>query len=144
MTVLTANQGNVEAAFQELNKVQLKPFLMRIWGQGDSSEVSSGPQIGWLAIILSTMRLKAAAPQRRSPARIQIIAPTILSDGFIFSPFAVGITGCEMRTHLCAAAACAVMAKIRKIRLGALMSVSKLSVWAGPLPNELFESFKKP
>ena len=22
--------------FQELNKVQLKPFLMRIWGQGDA------------------------------------------------------------------------------------------------------------
>ena len=42
VTVLTANQGNVEAAFQELNKVQLKPFLMRIWGQGDSSEVASG------------------------------------------------------------------------------------------------------
>ena len=40
--MLTANQGNVEAAFQELNKVQLKPFLMRIWGQGDSSEVASG------------------------------------------------------------------------------------------------------
>lgn len=44
MTVLTANQGNVEAAFQELNKVQLKPFLMRIWGQGDSGEVASGQQ----------------------------------------------------------------------------------------------------
>ena len=42
VTVLTANQGNVEAAFQELNKVQLKPFLMRIWGQGDSGEVTSG------------------------------------------------------------------------------------------------------
>lgn len=42
VTVLTANQGNVEAAFQELNKVQLKPFLMRIWGQGDANEVSSG------------------------------------------------------------------------------------------------------
>ena len=44
VTVLTANQGNVEAAFQELNKVQLKPFLMRIWGQGDSGEVTSGQQ----------------------------------------------------------------------------------------------------
>lgn len=42
VTVLTANQGNVDAAFQELNKVQLKPFLMRIWGQGDANEVSSG------------------------------------------------------------------------------------------------------
>ena len=44
MTVLTAHQGNTEAAFQELNKVQLKPFLMRIWGQGDSGEVTSGQQ----------------------------------------------------------------------------------------------------
>ena len=42
VTVLTANQGNVEAAFQELNKVQLKPFLMRIWGQGEVGEVTSG------------------------------------------------------------------------------------------------------
>merc|ERR1719367_351944 len=44
VTVLTAHQGNTEAAFQELNKVQLKPFLMRIWGQGDSGEVTSGQQ----------------------------------------------------------------------------------------------------
>ncbi|XP_044726520.1 E3 ubiquitin-protein ligase lubel isoform X1 [Chrysoperla carnea] len=32
VTVLTANHGNLEAAFFELNKTQLKPFLMRIWG----------------------------------------------------------------------------------------------------------------
>lgn len=32
ITVLTANHGNVESAFVELNKTQLKPFLMRIWG----------------------------------------------------------------------------------------------------------------
>ncbi|KAL1458200.1 hypothetical protein WDU94_008367 [Cyamophila willieti] len=32
VTVLTANHGNVESAFVELNKTQLKPFLMRIWG----------------------------------------------------------------------------------------------------------------
>lgn len=48
VTVLTAHQGNVDAAFQELNKVQLKPFLMRIWGQGESGEVTSGqvPNLG--------------------------------------------------------------------------------------------------
>ena len=40
VTVLTTNQGNVEAAFQELNKVQLKPFLMRIWGQVSFISVS--------------------------------------------------------------------------------------------------------
>ncbi|KAI5737462.1 hypothetical protein M8J76_013878 [Diaphorina citri] len=32
VTVLTANHGNVESAYVELNKTQLKPFLMRIWG----------------------------------------------------------------------------------------------------------------
>merc|ERR1719474_111654 len=35
VTMLTAHNGNVEAAFQELNKAQLKPFLLRIWGQGE-------------------------------------------------------------------------------------------------------------
>ena len=45
VTVLTAHQGNVEAAFQELNKAQLKPFLMRIWGQAEPGEVESGQDI---------------------------------------------------------------------------------------------------
>ena len=53
--MLTAHEGNVEAAFQvrqtirpagphlqplslqELNKAQLKPFLMRIWGQQEAA-----------------------------------------------------------------------------------------------------------
>jgi len=39
------NQGNVEAAFQELNKATLKPFLMRIWGQAEPGEVSSGSAV---------------------------------------------------------------------------------------------------
>merc|ERR1719225_157646 len=37
VTMLTAHEGNVEAAFQELNKAQLKPFLMRIWGQQEAA-----------------------------------------------------------------------------------------------------------
>merc|ERR1719340_432530 len=45
VTVLTAHQGNVEAAFQELNKAQLKPFLMRIWGQAEPGDVDSGQDI---------------------------------------------------------------------------------------------------
>ena len=46
MTVLTSHQGNVDAAFQELNKAQLKPFLMRIWGQaGPGGDVTSGQDI---------------------------------------------------------------------------------------------------
>jgi len=32
VTVLTANSGDLEAAYMELNKSQLKPFLMKIWG----------------------------------------------------------------------------------------------------------------
>merc|ERR1719347_1869281 len=42
VTMLTAHEGNVDAAFQELNKAQLKPFLMRIWGQAEPAEVGSG------------------------------------------------------------------------------------------------------
>merc|ERR1719507_1527132 len=41
VTMLTAHEGNVEAAFQELNKAQLKPFLMRIWGQAEPAEVEN-------------------------------------------------------------------------------------------------------
>jgi hypothetical protein len=32
LTALTANHGNLDAAYVELSKAQLKPFLMRIWG----------------------------------------------------------------------------------------------------------------
>ena len=50
VTVLTTNQGNVEAAFQELNKVQLKPFLMRIWGQVSFISVSFFEKIWEIAV----------------------------------------------------------------------------------------------
>uniref|UniRef100_A0A8D8RMC7 E3 ubiquitin-protein ligase RNF31 n=1 Tax=Cacopsylla melanoneura TaxID=428564 RepID=A0A8D8RMC7_9HEMI len=42
VTVLTANHGNVESAFVELNKTQLKPFLMRIWGPPQGLDNDSG------------------------------------------------------------------------------------------------------
>merc|ERR1719195_2002417 len=42
VTMLTAHEGNVDAAFQELNKAQLKPFLMRIWGQQESDNKEKG------------------------------------------------------------------------------------------------------
>jgi hypothetical protein len=43
VTALTVNEGDQELAFQELNKMQLRPFLMRIWGQGEQmGEVTSG------------------------------------------------------------------------------------------------------
>ena len=41
MTVLTANHGNLEAAYLELSKTQLKPFLMRIWGPPNGNENES-------------------------------------------------------------------------------------------------------
>ncbi|XP_063229781.1 LOW QUALITY PROTEIN: E3 ubiquitin-protein ligase lubel [Bacillus rossius redtenbacheri] len=48
VTVLTANHGNLEAAYLELSKTQLKPFLMRIWGppagtDNESGNVETGP-----------------------------------------------------------------------------------------------------
>ncbi|BFF93846.1 E3 ubiquitin-protein ligase lubel [Drosophila madeirensis] len=39
---LTAHQGNVEQALLELNRTQLKPFLMRIWGSPNGVENESG------------------------------------------------------------------------------------------------------
>merc|ERR1719180_306133 len=42
VTMLTAHEGSSDNAFQELNKAQLKPFLMRIWGQAEPGETSSG------------------------------------------------------------------------------------------------------
>lgn len=42
VTVLTANHGNMEAAYLELSKNQLKPFLMRIWGPPQGTDNESG------------------------------------------------------------------------------------------------------
>nr|XP_022902203.1 putative uncharacterized protein DDB_G0282133 isoform X3 [Onthophagus taurus] len=42
LTVLTTNHGDVEAAFVELGKTQLKPFLFRIWGPPTGAENESG------------------------------------------------------------------------------------------------------
>lgn len=46
VTMLTAHEGSSEAAFQELNKAQLKPFLMRIWGQAEAGEGAVGSGAG--------------------------------------------------------------------------------------------------
>lgn len=42
VTVLTANHGNLEAAYKELSKSQLKPFLMKIWGPPQGLDNDSG------------------------------------------------------------------------------------------------------
>ena len=42
INALTSHEGNFDAAFQELNKLQLKPFLMKVWGQPEAGEVTSG------------------------------------------------------------------------------------------------------
>ncbi|XP_018564657.1 uncharacterized protein LOC108906015 isoform X2 [Anoplophora glabripennis] len=42
VTVLTANHGDLEAAYNELSKTQLKPFLMRIWGPPVGTENEAG------------------------------------------------------------------------------------------------------
>ncbi|XP_043861722.1 E3 ubiquitin-protein ligase lubel isoform X6 [Drosophila santomea] len=45
VNALTAHQGNVEQALVELNRTQLKPFLMRIWGSPNGVENESGVAI---------------------------------------------------------------------------------------------------
>lgn len=45
MTALTANHGDVEAAYSDLNKSELKPFLMRIWGPAVGFENESGNMV---------------------------------------------------------------------------------------------------
>ncbi|XP_076270641.1 linear Ubiquitin E3 ligase isoform X1 [Rhynchophorus ferrugineus] len=42
VTVLTANHGDLEAAYSELSKTQIKPFLMRIWGPPTGVENQAG------------------------------------------------------------------------------------------------------
>ncbi|ENN77278.1 hypothetical protein YQE_06104, partial [Dendroctonus ponderosae] len=42
VTVLTANHGDLEAAYNELSKMQIKPFLMRIWGPPTGIENEAG------------------------------------------------------------------------------------------------------
>nr|XP_023015110.1 titin isoform X1 [Leptinotarsa decemlineata] len=51
LTVLTANQGDLEAAFNELGKTQLKPFLMRIWGPPVGTENEAGNEGATLKMI---------------------------------------------------------------------------------------------
>lgn len=41
VNALTAHQGNVDQALLELNRTQLKPFLMRIWGSPNGVENES-------------------------------------------------------------------------------------------------------
>ncbi|XP_068140616.1 E3 ubiquitin-protein ligase lubel isoform X2 [Drosophila tropicalis] len=45
VNALTAHQGNVEQALLDLNRTQLKPFLMRIWGSPNGVENESVPAI---------------------------------------------------------------------------------------------------
>lgn len=42
LTVLTAHEGDVEAAYTELGKTQIKPFLFRIWGPPVGADNESG------------------------------------------------------------------------------------------------------
>ncbi|XP_043203394.1 serine/arginine repetitive matrix protein 2-like [Amphibalanus amphitrite] len=46
ITALTANHGSVEAAYLDLNRTQLKPFLMRLWGPPQGVEVNEGAPPG--------------------------------------------------------------------------------------------------
>ncbi|GJQ83843.1 hypothetical protein Trydic_g5700 [Trypoxylus dichotomus] len=46
LTVLTANEGDMEAAYTELGKTQIKPFLFRIWGPPVGADNESGNEGG--------------------------------------------------------------------------------------------------
>lgn len=74
LTALTTNQGNLDAAYVELSKAQLKPFLMRIWGQpqeadGDSIAPSSSDEAALKA--RSTSERSASLPGPAAAAAIQ-------------------------------------------------------------------------
>lgn len=40
--MLTSHHGDLEAAYNELGKTQIKPFLMRIWGPPTGIENEAG------------------------------------------------------------------------------------------------------
>ena len=71
---LEENQGNVEAALTQLNKAQLKPFLMRIWGppsredDNDDANLQSGVTAG--NFIFETHCLKLYIESNNFIARI--------------------------------------------------------------------------
>ncbi|XP_039502226.1 E3 ubiquitin-protein ligase lubel isoform X2 [Drosophila santomea] len=76
VNALTAHQGNVEQALVELNRTQLKPFLMRIWGSPNGVENESGVAIDTKSDIhefLNTHALDCLQPplagQSPSPAQ---------------------------------------------------------------------------
>ena len=73
VTALTANDGDLDAAFTELNKIQLRPFLMRIWGQPEPAELASGqsePEINASIRIHSDLILLAQILEKQfSPLR---------------------------------------------------------------------------
>ncbi|XP_044267798.1 E3 ubiquitin-protein ligase lubel isoform X5 [Tribolium madens] len=78
LTVLTAHHGDLEAAFNELSKTQLKPFLMRIWGPPVGTENEAGNEgavlekIGDLETVLSDKDLAKARQARRFLAEGQV------------------------------------------------------------------------
>lgn len=59
VTVLTAHHGDLEAAYNELSKTQLKPFLMRIWGPPVGTENEAGNEGATLEQIRGEGRFKS-------------------------------------------------------------------------------------
>lgn len=62
LTALTANHGNIDAAYVELSKAQLKPFLMRIWGAPAGPENESSPADLPVSKIKSVTETKIITP----------------------------------------------------------------------------------
>lgn len=59
VTVLTANHGDLDAAYSELSKTQIKPFLMRIWGPPTGTENEAGNE----AVMLQKLQGAGKKPQ---------------------------------------------------------------------------------
>lgn len=49
---LETHDGNVDAAFLELNKSQLQPFMMRIWGSREVSFAAVHRPLPWATLWL--------------------------------------------------------------------------------------------
>ncbi|KAF4526284.1 hypothetical protein B566_EDAN013643, partial [Ephemera danica] len=68
VSALEATQGNVDAALTELNKAQLKPFLMRIWGPpvGSDNEAGNLDALAAAALELQQQHMAERAASRVS------------------------------------------------------------------------------
>lgn len=78
VTSLTANHGNLEAAYVELSRTQLKPFLMRIWGP---PSVGTDNEAGNMAVVGAGEGVEAARQAPDSAGSRKGSLPSTQHDG---------------------------------------------------------------